>query len=253
MFEHLPYHAPLTLHNNYWCERCCALKNDYVHSNYHFDNNSELVSVLNGHSMSSWDWISGFELTSNFNPIQILQNEWIWNFSSSSLQKSGQKQEFSAQNQLFQSKSGQQSQPFYFKTAHFGQRRLVFWHFFYFKLKFTLCFVVKQEVKTRSFKFTHFAILKFDVSSKPKIQFWEESWMAIQYTDLSFSCSIFYLVVCMDCFNKNYYTTKHKEIIKSLWNWVLEFFIFYFYYYFYFFYFCIFVFLYFLFFNFLIF
>ena len=36
--------------------------------------------------------------------------------------ESGQKQEFSAQNRLFQSKSGQQSQPFYFKTAHFGQR-----------------------------------------------------------------------------------------------------------------------------------
>ena len=90
--------------------------------------------------------------------------------------ESGQKQELSAQNRLFQSKSGQQSQPFYFKTAHFGQRRLVFGHFFYFKLKFTLCFVVKQEVKTmRNFKFTHFAILKFDVSSKPKIQFWEES------------------------------------------------------------------------------
>ena len=90
--------------------------------------------------------------------------------------ESGQKQEFSVQNWLFQSKSGQQSQPFYFKTAYFGQRRLVFGHFFYFKLKFTLCFVVKQEVKMmRSFKFTHFAILKFDVSSKPKIQFWEES------------------------------------------------------------------------------
>ena len=89
--------------------------------------------------------------------------------------ESGQKQEFSAQNRLFQSKSGQQSQPFYFKTAHFGQRRLVL-ATFYFKLKFTLCFVVKQEVKTmRSFKFTHFAILKFDVSSKPKMQFWEES------------------------------------------------------------------------------
>ena len=99
--------------------------------------------------------------------------------------ESGQKQEFSAQNRLFQSKSGQQSQLFYFKTAHFGQRRLVFGHFFYFKLKCTLCFVVKQEVKMmRSFKFTHFAILKFDASSKPKIQFWEESRMAIQYTDL---------------------------------------------------------------------
>ena len=62
------------------------------------------------------------------------------------------------------------------KQPIFWQRRLVFGHFFYFKLKFTLCFVVKQEVKTmRSFKFTRFAILKFDVSSKPKIQFWEES------------------------------------------------------------------------------
>ena len=90
--------------------------------------------------------------------------------------ESGQKQEFSVQNWLFQSKNGQQSQPFYFKTAYFGQRRLVFGHFFYFKLKFTLCFVVKQKVKMmRSFKFTHFAILKFNVSSKPKIQFWEES------------------------------------------------------------------------------
>ena len=137
---------------------------------------TEWVSVLNGHSMSSWDWISGFELASNFNPIQILQNEWIWNHLH--FKESGQKQEFSAQNWLFQSKSGQQSQPFYFKTAHFGQRRLVFGHFFYFKLKFTLC--VKQELKTmRNFKFTHFAILKFDVSSKPKIQLWEESWMAI--------------------------------------------------------------------------
>ena len=59
------------------------------------------------------------------------------------------------------------------KTAYFGQRRLVFGHFFYFKLKFTLCFVVKQEVEMmRSFKFTHF---KFNASSKPKIQFWEES------------------------------------------------------------------------------
>ena len=39
--------------------------------------------------------------------------------------ESGQKQEFSAQNQLFQSKSGQQSQLFYFKTAYFGQKYLL--------------------------------------------------------------------------------------------------------------------------------
>ena len=46
----------------------------------------------------------------------------------------------------------------------------------------------------RSFKFTQFAILKFDVSSKPKIQFQEESWMAIQYTDIEHTIIMCYSV-----------------------------------------------------------
>ena len=118
----------------------------------------------------------GFELTSNSIQFKYCKMSEFETSRHLHFKESGQKQEFSAQNWLFQSKSGQQSQPFYFKTAHFGQRRLVFGYFFYFKLKFTLGFVVKQELKTmRSFKFTHFALLKFDVCSKPKIQFWEES------------------------------------------------------------------------------
>ena len=57
--------------------------------------------------------------------------------------ESGQKQEFSVQNWLFQSKSGQQSQPFYFKTAYFGQRRLVFGHFFLFQTEIYTLFCSK--------------------------------------------------------------------------------------------------------------
>ena len=57
--------------------------------------------------------------------------------------ESGQKQEFSAQNQLFQSKSGQQSQPFQFKTAYFGQRRLVFWPLFLFQTEIYTLFCSK--------------------------------------------------------------------------------------------------------------
>ena len=56
------------------------------------------------------------------------------------------------------------------KVSHFtskqpisGREFLFLATFLYFKLKFTLCFVVKQEMKMMiSFKFTHFAIFELD-------------------------------------------------------------------------------------------
>ena len=71
------------------------------------------------------------------------------------------------------SNSGQQSQPFYFKTAHRWAENSCLRPLSLFQTEIGTLFCSKTG--SEDDENFHFAILKLDVSSKPKIQFREES------------------------------------------------------------------------------